>query len=868
MKKLFLFGIILLFASFVCADPPILEDIPGPQNLTEGTSYYYDVNASGGEGDLVFSDDSPYFAIGTASGVISFTPTNDMIGDFIAVIIVRDENFSVDAQAVNFSINGLAYFTDLEDGNVTVGDSFYYDVNATDPEDGDSVNYVDDSDLFVIDPITGVISFTTSDADIGDHSITITINDSWNAKNSSIFTLSINDWPNVTGIPNSTSVEDASFQLNVSNYTNNTVGTLSFSDDSDFFVINSTTGLINFTPNSSMVGNNHLITITALDEYGLSGAGTFYLNVSNVNDPPVFSEIENQSGKIGVQFTLDINATDEEGDEIYYYDNASFFEINLTTGLINFSVNTSITGIHIINISINDTYGGNYSDTFVLNLSNNTEPHFGRNFTTSINPTMDSYVDSNFDDTNYGGSEYLWLSDVSGAIKRSYLNFSLSAVASHANILYSSLNLTVETNLSGTNLTLFLVNQTWDAGNVTYNNQPTIDSRESSNFSSGNNQSQDSFIITDLVRGWFNGTLNNTGVSIRFEEEASDRGNVKYYSKDSSNSSKWPFLYVLYNKTIANQSIIAGNNETDILDLDDYFYDPDSLDTLTYSVGDPDNCNISIDSNNNLSIFTSIDTEASSEVVIINATDGFNYTYSNWFSVNVVAASQEIVTTVSSGSGGGGGGSKNAALAISLDSSRQSITKGEVLQLALEIENIGQVRIDNINLGLSSDRSGLDMTLSLEGIESLEVDEKTDLTMVVDSRTAGEGSYIITLSAESDSPDVNDSSIFVLDIEGEGDAIQKEIVFAQDLFRNNPECLELKELVDNAQNSLNAGNYQEAKSNIAIAIESCRQLIKSQQLSKVKVDKISFTGIMMALTLLTVLLIGGYMVFRKAKYKN
>jgi len=867
MKKLILFVVFLLLVNIVYADPPVLDTIPGPQNLTEGASYFYDVNATGGEGDLVFSDDSPYFAISTSSGIISFTPTNDMIGDFIAVIIVRDENFSVDAQAVNFTVNGAPYFTDLGDGDVTVGGQFYYDVNATDPEDGGSVNYVDDSGLFVINSTTGIINFTTSDSDIDDHIITITINDSLNALNSSTFILSINDWPNITGIINSTSTEDVSFQLNISEYTNNTVGSLSFTDDSDFFVINLTTGLINFTPNQSMVGNNHLITITAEDEYGLSGLGSFYLNVSGMNDFPIFPEIENQSGKIGVNFMLDINATDEEGDDISYYDNASFFEINLTTGLIDFLVNDSMIGFHIINISINDTYGGNYSDTFVLNISNNTAPLFGKNFTTSITPNSDAYVDSNFAGSNFGGSEYLQASDVSGSIKRSYLNFSLSGISNFALILFSSLNLTIETNLSGTNLSLFLVNQTWESENITYNDQPTINPLVSSNFSSGNSQGEDSFNITDIVRGWFNGTLNNEGISVRFEDEASNRGSIRYYSKDSSNSTRWPFLYVVYNQTIANQTVIAGNNETDILDLDDYFYDPDSLDTLTYSIGDPSNCNITVDSDNNISIFTSLDTEASSENVRVNATDGFNYTYSNWFSIGISAASQEINTVVSSGSGGGGGGSKNAALSISLDSTRKSITKGEILQLALEVENIGQVGIGAINLGLSSDKVGLDMTLSIEKIESLEINEKKDLTMILDTRNSGEGSYIITLSAESDDPTVNDSSIFVLDIEGEGDLIQKEIVFAQDLFRNNPECLELKELIDNAQASLDAGEYKEAKSNIAIAIESCRQLVKGHQPSKEKVNKLSFSMVMIFLTLLTVLIIGGYIVYLRTKYK-
>jgi len=863
MKKLFLFLTIFVFCKLVYAVTPSLVAIPTPQNFTDGQLYTYDVDATEGVGTLVFSDDSPNFDIDSSTGFISFTPSNDLIGSFIAVILVRDDNFDIDAQAVNFTVNGVPYFTDLEDSSVTVGDQFYYDVNATDPEEGSNIDFLDNSDLFVINLTTGVINFTTQESDIGEYTINITLNDTLGAQNSSSFVLSINDWPNVTAIPNGSVQEDETFNLNISQYVNNSVGSLNFTDDSDFFVINLTTGIIDFTPNISMVSDDNLINITVTDEFGLFDSGTFYLNITEANDAPFFSEISNQSGKVGVRFVLDINSTDEEGDTITYYDDSDLFVINSTTGLINFSVDSGMVGVHTINITVGDDNGANYSDDFILNLYENTaNPSFGKNFTISINPNSDAYIDSAFPTTNYGGGDYLYVSDVTGSIKRAYLNFSLSDLPSDAYVFLANLNLTVNMNVTGKNVSLYLVNQSWYSGNVTYNNQPPVYGAVDV-IGSSINESYDSFDISSEVRSWVDGSFVNNGVSVRFQNESTNIGLIKYYSRDSSNSSKWPFLYVIYNRTIANQTVVAGSNLTNILDLDDYFYDLDSLDTLTYSVDSPSLFNASIDSDNNLSIYTFLGSSGGSDEIIITATDGIGSAYSNAITITVIGS-----TSVSSSGGGGGGRARTAALSINLDSKKESVPLGDIFQLPLVIQNIGEVTVNNIQLSASPDKPGVGAFLSEEEIKTLGVGEEYSILLTLDTTNSLMESYIITLLAASDSPKVNASSIFVLDVFGSGESIEKELIFAQDLFENNPECLELKELIDSAQLSLNSGDYQSAQSNIAIAIESCRQLVKGQTptLSESS-NKFSLTNVLMFMTLLTLLIFGAYIVFRKIKYK-
>ncbi|MFC1801511.1 hypothetical protein ACFLZB_03525 [Nanoarchaeota archaeon] len=63
--------------------------------------------------------------------------------------------------------------TNVSDQNMTVGDTFFIDVNHTIA--GKIYTYSDDTPLFGIDPVTGVINYTAFSPDVGTHIITITL---------------------------------------------------------------------------------------------------------------------------------------------------------------------------------------------------------------------------------------------------------------------------------------------------------------------------------------------------------------------------------------------------------------------------------------------------------------------------------------------------------------------------------------------------------------------------------------------------------------------------------------------------------------------------------------------------------------------
>lgn len=95
-------------------------------------------------------------------------------------------------------------------------------------------------------------------------------------------------------------------------------------------------------------------------------------NCSAYNTTPVLHPIGDQTVYVGDEFFYDVNATDADGDILTYSSNSTLFTIGLSTGLINFTPNSSQIGNHSINISVRDP--SNKVDWEVINLEIKTVP--------------------------------------------------------------------------------------------------------------------------------------------------------------------------------------------------------------------------------------------------------------------------------------------------------------------------------------------------------------------------------------------------------------------------------------------------------------------------------------------------------------
>jgi hypothetical protein len=115
----------------------------------------------------------------------------------------------------------------------------------------------------------------------------------------------------------------------------------------------------------------------------------------------------------------------------------------------------------------------------------------------------------------------------------------------------------------------------------------------------------------------------------------------------------------------------------------------------------------------------------------------------------------------------------------------------------------------------------------------LEVGQRKNLTLVAEINTSEVGLFEITINADVKNPKYNDWGKLYLTIK-EGVDIQEKILFTEEFIVQNPECVELREIVDEAK-----ALFAEGKTDLAIkksdqALDSCKNLISQASKPRVK----------------------------------
>ena len=150
----------------------------------------------------------------------------------------------------------------------------------------------------------------------------------------------------------------------------------------------------------------------------------------------------------------------------------------------------------------------------------------------------------------------------------------------------------------------------------------------------------------------------------------------------------------------------------------------------------------------------------------------------------------------------------------------------------IKLRNTGEEVLEGINLSAESNQSGLTMEFTTSFFKSLEGagEEKTNLVI-----TSAEfvGNYDIVVTASVQDPEFEDSAKIILNTLEKGELnksqLYTKITFTEDLLLANPECLELTEMLKEAEKAINESRFVDANEQIEKAIRGCRYLIAAKE---------------------------------------
>jgi hypothetical protein len=711
-------------------------------------------------------------------------------------------------------------------------------LNVTDPN-GDTLtfSFANDSSFprFNLGAQTGEINFTPDDSDVGYHNVTVNASDSkLNSLISFNFTVyNINDNPHIETPIKSADLVNAS----VDSYSNvncseDSYVLLSFwAQDEDFkitqknyynesSVINVTingpnTTLLNFIKNSAfgpMPGSNrskfeavfipkksdvgnYSVTINLSDSSNASKIFIFNLTVFSTEHSPVLMELSSQNSSINRYFYYQINASDTEdgnssspgnfnftfgyamlsGSDIF---NATNF--NSTTGIMNITFSSNQGGKYRMNISVNDT--GNMKDfadfwIYVYDLPNISYPYLNSSFNLSENTGYNFTFRA-----NHSIGDYLVYKLFIGENGTNTLRQNTTYYGNNTDLIWSfTPNFTDESYGNYKNLTLLVYSSlfpeinsssVWNIG-INHSNAPVT--------FSGNIGNQQ----TDF----------NNDILIPLSDYFSD---IDYFDS-------------FYNQTLR---INVSSNATPSYigwAVTDFTLN------LTSLIAVKELLNITI-------------SDLNGSVVLTNAT-------SNNFEVEFTTPPSVSVPTSSSG---GGLSETPVALKI-IVTDKVSAYAHQKITVPLRLENRGKRTFSYINLTATAFKDGnpsdkVMAVLDRTYFEHLDRGESENFTLSLFFENNSKGNYEVIVNATSKIPNYEDWAKIHISLQELNDSGNEDfLIFAEEFLAENPECIELKEIVAEARKYYEQGNMDKARLLTDSAIEACREAISQVSLPSLKI---------------------------------
>ncbi len=875
-----------------------LQDLP---TITAYTSNNYSVYINASDDDLLIPDKNVYneilsfssnaswvyiSSVGIVSGtnitraLIEFDPNNAPgSGQHVINISTSDANgFSIDSKILTINIIGNfkpVWLNPAANHVLTEDNEFYLNLseNVTDPE-GDAISFSFSSDTgfpsFSLNAGTGVINLTPSDIDVGQHIVIINASD---VATPSPFTFNfsvsnINDLPIIeTPLQGNNVTIDLNSNMEIME--DNRVEIFLFVKDEDLkiplgqkdfynenLVVNSVIEGANsnlfsfvepiflpperlifsaiFTPKKSDVGFYN-VTVNVSDASGALATLSFNLSIFEINHPPTFINLTDQATIIDRELFYNIEAFDiEDGDDstgnlTYSYkfladgrmddfignDERIF---NKTSGILNVTFINGQGGAYHLNISVNDSIGLQNTEDFWV---------FVYDLPIILSPPA-NFV---FNLKEGNATNLTFVANSSGIGNLSY-QFYINDNLRYSTIYYGD----------GTPIKWMAIPEFSDEtyglfGNLTL----TV--------------SIPNFLYLNNSRTW-NANITHANAPIGFLNNIGDKQGI--YGKDivinlSEHFSDFDAFDVYYNQSA---SFIVRSNA--------------NQSAISYSVS---NWILSLSASSAVVEILNITGNDLNGGVIMTSAMSNNFKVEFIEPISVPVPVPEPVPVPAGGSGGSST-EKLVSLKI-IHPGPVSAKRGETIILPIEIFNDGPTTLNGIDIGSLVVKDGkirneFNVSLSKRHIVSLASGARENLTLTANVGFEL-GLFEITVNASVQEPKYYDWGKIFINFE-EGETVIEKLVFTEEFIVENPECAEVKELVDESREYLAIGDFDSARVKLDEAADACKEAISKNSFFsgtrlKAKLQDKIFIYLFVA-TILSVVLGISYYVFRRRALKK
>ncbi|MFX1269369.1 MAG: rhodanese-like domain-containing protein, partial [Promethearchaeota archaeon] len=361
---------------------PTWDEIPTDQLFEYCEAFYYNLNASDTAGiDEWWLNDTIYFDI-DGNGVItnnSLVP----IGEYWVEVNVNDtygntltDSFKVTVQ----DTKSPSWVVPPSDKTMEFGDSFNYDLDASDPSNID-MWWLNETTFFNINN-AGLIT-NNGPVPIGEYWLEVNVNDTLGNKLTGTFKVTVEDTTSPSWVqdPSDKTMElggTFNYDLNATDLSG--IGSWEL-NDTIYFDIDGN-GVIT---NKILVPiGEYWLEVNVNDTYGNTLTDKLKITVEDTTPPSWVEDPSDKTMELGGTFNYDLNATDLSGVGSWELNDTMYFDID-GSGIITNKGLVPV-GIYWLEVTVEDTYNNPLTDRFKITVEDTTPPSW------APEPT-DRYVD-------------------------------------------------------------------------------------------------------------------------------------------------------------------------------------------------------------------------------------------------------------------------------------------------------------------------------------------------------------------------------------------------------------------------------------------------------------------------------------------
>lgn len=356
------------------------------KSIDERAAYQYDVDATDldvGE-VLVYSltEQPTGMSINSITGLITWTPTSDQLGYQPVKVLVTDSDGLTDTQNYSvqvLNVNDAPEFTTDPILEINERANYYYDADAQDQDPSDSLTYSLQSGPsgLSVNSYYGRVTWTPTSDQLGDHQVVLVVTDRGGLTDTQTYTIKVNnvdDAPDIisTAITTIPERETYTYDVNATDIDIGEVLTYSLNDAPSGMSINDATGVITWLTAPENIGS-HRVEVQVTDKTNLTDKQSFYLSVTDVNEPPSITTSAVTAVNEYESYTYDVNATDPDPSESLRFSLVSAPEgmsVNTYNGYISWTPNATHVGDNDVVVRVTDKGGLTDDQAFTITVAN------------------------------------------------------------------------------------------------------------------------------------------------------------------------------------------------------------------------------------------------------------------------------------------------------------------------------------------------------------------------------------------------------------------------------------------------------------------------------------------------------------------